>query len=111
MSEQRVSKYVAMTLAASTCLIVAFSAQAVEASDDSPALFQMAGTRCHPARGHCVKFAPNPAAAAQPVRPATEEQLVLQIYEEPFAASCHPAIRPCSTWQRTRLNPPTATAK
>jgi len=41
-------------------------------------------------RGNCVKFAPNPAATAQPIRPTAEEQLVLRMYEEPFAPAATP---------------------
>jgi len=43
-----------------------------------------------PVRGNCVKFAPNPAATAQPIRPTAEEQLVLRMYEEPFAPAATP---------------------
>jgi len=111
MSEQRLSKHVAATLAAAACLAVASSVQAQDTTSDLPPLYQMTGTSCHPVRGNCVKLVPNPAAAAQPVRPTAEEQLVLQMYEEPFSASCHPMIRPCSNRNGARLNPPAVATK
>jgi len=111
MALQGLSRHLGAALTAVACLAVAPGVQAQNTTGDLPPLYQMAGTTCHPVRGNCVKFTPNPAAVAQPVRPTMEEQLVLQMYEEPFSASCHPAIRPCSNWHWTRLNPPAVAAK
>ena len=96
MSRQRLSKYVAATLAAAACLAVTSGAQAVEVNDDPPVLFQMASATCHPLRGACAKISAPVSEERREV--AQRNASAVQPYGDTIGGVCHPAYRPCSNW-------------
>ncbi len=97
MSEQGLSKYITATIAAAaTCLVLSTGAQAIEVNDDPRALFQMASTTCHPARGACAKIATRVSEERREV--AQRNASAVQPYGDTIGGVCHPAYRPCANW-------------
>jgi hypothetical protein len=99
------TKYLAVALAAASCLAFASGVGAAGMNDDENAFPEPFSALCHPAYQPCQKW-PN-AADRVAKASATPAILIAQASADPASDLCHPARQSCAT----RANPRSSVSK